>query len=90
MTINVATTPSSSWRTTDLPSRLREARERAQLTQRDVAAAVGATTVSVANWENGRHLPSPVFRRRLVEVLELELVVVKTAAIRLTVPTVQE
>ncbi len=37
---------------------VRRIREMAQLTQREVARAVGVTCATVADWEKGRHFPN--------------------------------
>ena len=41
-----------------LPGRLRAARAAARLNQRSVARVFGVTLNTIANWENGRSVPS--------------------------------
>lgn len=53
----------------DWGERLRAAREKAGLTQVDLALAVGVTQMSVSAYELGRRTPSDAARMRLAEAL---------------------
>ena len=48
---------------------LRELREDAFLTQRDLAQACGVTYQTISVWEHGHAMPSMKHRRKLAEVL---------------------
>lgn len=50
---------------------LKELRIRRMLTQKELAAAVGATYQSVQAWESGQSRPRPGAQRRLCEVLQV-------------------
>lgn len=39
------------------------------LTQVDLAKLLGVNEMSVVNWENDRHFPSPGYLRRIKEIL---------------------
>jgi transcriptional regulator with XRE-family HTH domain len=52
----------------ELAARLRAARERAGLSQRDVAERIGATQTMVCVWERGRYEPTLTALRRLAEI----------------------
>jgi putative transcriptional regulator len=54
----------------DIPSLVKELRERFELTQEKFAQKVGVTYSSVNNWENGKRIPLPFLVRRLVELKE--------------------
>lgn len=58
-----------SLRVKPLPERLREARERAMLTQVELARLLSVSPRSVQNWESGI-APQPKHRRALAEFLE--------------------
>lgn len=49
--------------------RLRDARERASLTQEALAERVGASRRSYIGWEQGHHSPNPRFVRALSDEL---------------------
>jgi DNA-binding XRE family transcriptional regulator len=48
---------------------LRELREDAFLTQRELAQACGVTYQTISEWERGQVMPSMKHRRKLAEVL---------------------
>jgi len=50
---------------------LRELREDAFLTQRELAQACGVAYQTVSEWEHGHAMPSMKHRRKLAEVLHL-------------------
>lgn len=52
--------------------KLRQARKRRGLTQRELAQAVDARHNSVSNWESGKNQPDPETIRRLCGVLEVD------------------
>ena len=52
------------------PEARRVLRERAGVTQQDVAAAVGVTREAVSQWEAGRRDPRPPRLARYLEVLD--------------------
>src|SRR5436853_708534 len=51
-------------------TRLREAREQADLTQAELAERIGAERRAVMGWEAGTHKPSAYSRRRVRKVLK--------------------
>ena len=51
--------------------RLQELRSEASLLERDVAAAVGCSTVAVYNWEAGRESPGPATLLNLARALDV-------------------
>jgi transcriptional regulator with XRE-family HTH domain len=51
-------------------NQLREARERAGLTQSDVARAIGVSPAAVSRWEAGKRRPSAATAARLGRLLE--------------------
>ena len=55
--------------TKTLPKSLREARERANITQDDLAEAIGLTRAAICHWEVGRAVPSGAARILLGQVL---------------------
>jgi len=57
----------------DFGQRLREARERAGLRREELAVKLGVSVYSIARWEQGRNKPLPEFRRRLKEILGVDL-----------------
>ncbi len=52
-----------------MPITLKELRERALLSQGELAKAVGVHRLTVVAWESGRTKPHPEQRRKLVEAL---------------------
>ena len=50
-------------------SRLRRVRERAGLTQAELAEACGVTTGAVCRWEKGEIRPTSIRARKLTEVI---------------------
>lgn len=58
-------------RTNATPNHLRALRDRASLTQQDIAEALQVDTGTVSRWERGLVHPHPAQRRRLAEVLEV-------------------
>ena len=63
---------------------LRELREDAFLTQRELAQACGVTYQTVSEWEHGHSMPSMKHRRKLAELLH-KMPSELNAAIRATV-----
>ena len=53
------------------PVARRQLRERAGLSQRDIAAGVGVSRESVSLWESGRRTPRPETALRYLELLDL-------------------
>ena len=53
--------------------RLREAREKAGLRREELAVKLGVSVYSIARWEQDRNKPLPEFRRRLREILGVDL-----------------
>lgn len=51
--------------------RLREARLATGASQVRLAQAIGVTQVDVSRWERGKHMPSPRYREKLAEALDL-------------------
>ncbi len=51
---------------------LREWRRRRFWTQRELAAQIPVSTVTVQRWEAGQNLPYPAQQRRLTEVLGVD------------------
>lgn len=49
--------------------RIREKRIRADMTQQELAKAVGVTVRTINNWEQGRFSPHAIFLKKLKEVL---------------------
>lgn len=54
--------------TQDLSNRIREARQRANLSQREMAALLGVSERTLQGWEYGV-IPQPRHRRRLAEFM---------------------
>ncbi len=52
---------------------LRDLRERALLSQTELAKAVGVNRQTVSSWEQGRKSPKAASRRKLVEALRCTL-----------------
>jgi transcriptional regulator with XRE-family HTH domain len=52
------------------PAARRQLRERAGLSQQDVAAALGVTREAVAQWESGRRSPRPTTAVEYVTLLD--------------------
>ena len=52
------------------PRARRRVRERAGLTQQDIAAALGVTRTAVSLWEAGDREPRPMHRARYLELLD--------------------
>jgi transcriptional regulator with XRE-family HTH domain len=52
----------------DIPSLVKELRERLHLTQEQFAQKVGVTYSTVNHWENGKRSPQPYLVRRLLEI----------------------
>lgn len=50
--------------------KLQRERERQNLSQEEVAAAIGATARSVSRWEQGESIPKPYYRVKLCELFE--------------------
>jgi HTH-type transcriptional regulator/antitoxin HipB len=59
----------------ELAERVREARERIQMTQAELAKRIGSTQPAIARLEAGGSTPSFDTLRRIAAALELELVV---------------
>ena len=57
--------------TAESGQRLREARHRRLLTQRDIAHRVGVTVTMATRWEKAIHRPSPEHLRQLADVLQV-------------------
>jgi len=57
--------------TMQLGARLREARKRAGLSQRNVAAALEVSAGAIAHWEAGNRVPPRATLRLLAEVLKV-------------------
>ncbi len=55
------------------PSRLRIARERRRISQKDLAAACDVSPQTLSNWESGETLPSQEHQEALAHVLEFPL-----------------
>ena len=52
----------------DIPSLVRQLRERMGMTQEQFAQAVGVTFSTVNQWENGRRRPQPFLVKRLIDM----------------------
>ena len=52
----------------DIPTLVKELRERLRLTQEQFAQRVGVTYSTVNHWENGKRSPQPYLVRRLLEI----------------------
>lgn len=52
-------------------TRLREARKNAHMTQKELAAEIGAKHNSVSNWENDQNMPDPDTIVRICETLNV-------------------
>lgn len=50
---------------------LRRAREYRNLTQTELAEAIGVTTVTISRWENGNSTPAPFYREKLSEFFQM-------------------
>jgi putative transcriptional regulator len=57
-------------RNEDIPTLIRELRQRLDLTQEQFAQKVGVTYSTVNHWENGKRAPQPFLVRRLLELKE--------------------
>lgn len=57
----------------DLPTRLRNARLRARLTQVDLAKQLRTTQGAISQWESGKTQPDLQNRIRLAEILKIPL-----------------
>ncbi len=53
----------------DIPSLVRELRERTGLTQEKFAAKLGVTFPTINRWENGRAKPSPLAMQKIEDML---------------------
>ena len=53
----------------DIPSLVRELRERTGLTQEKFAAKLGVTFPTINRWENGRARPSPLALKQIEDLL---------------------
>ena len=53
----------------DIPSLVRELRERTGLTQEKFAAKLGVTFPTINRWENGRAKPSPLAMQKIEDLL---------------------
>lgn len=56
----------------DFGDRLRDARKRKGLTQRQLADMIGAKHNSVSNWENGLNMPDPDLIQNLCWALDVD------------------
>jgi transcriptional regulator with XRE-family HTH domain len=56
-----------------LGERLRQVREAADLTQKDVALALGITQQTVSNWEDKESIPAAKYYERLADVLQVDM-----------------
>jgi DNA-binding transcriptional regulator YiaG len=56
----------------DIPALVKQLRERLHLTQEQFAQRVGVTYSTVNHWENGKRVPLPFLKKRLLE-MEREL-----------------
>lgn len=54
---------------TDIPTLVRELRERTGLTQEKFAAKLGVTFPTINRWENGRAKPSPLAMKQIEDLL---------------------
>jgi len=54
----------------DIPTLIKELRERLDLTQEQFAQKVGVTYSTVNHWENAKRVPLPFLVKRLVEMKE--------------------
>jgi DNA-binding transcriptional regulator YiaG len=54
----------------DIPTLIKELRERLHMTQEQFAQKVGVTYSTVNHWENGKRSPQPFLVRRLLELKE--------------------
>lgn len=52
----------------DIPSLVKDLRDRLHLTQEQFAQKVGVTYSTVNHWENGKRAPQPFLVRRLLEM----------------------
>ena len=57
----------------DFGNRLAALRKNANLTQNDIARAVGVTIQAVSKWENGRNFPDLAYLDDLASVLGVEI-----------------
>jgi transcriptional regulator with XRE-family HTH domain len=57
---------------TTFPARLKELRERAGLTQAELAAAVGTSQGNLSDWESGRREPNLSSLRALAAALKVK------------------
>lgn len=55
-------------RHTDIAVLVRELRDRLGLTQEQLAREIGVSFSTINMWENGKRVPQPFLRRRLVEM----------------------
>jgi len=54
----------------DIPTLVKQLRDRLRLTQEQFAQKVGVTYSTVNHWENGKRAPQPFLVRRLLELKE--------------------
>ena len=54
---------------TDIPSLVRELRQRTGLSQEKFAARLGVTFPTISRWENGRARPSPLALKQVEDLL---------------------
>ncbi len=54
----------------DIPTLVKELRERLHMTQEQFAQKVVVTYSTVNHWENGKRVPQPFLVRRLLELKE--------------------
>lgn len=54
----------------DIPSLVKDLRQRLHLTQEQFAQKVGVTYSTVNHWENGKRAPQPFLVHRLLELKE--------------------
>lgn len=55
----------------DIGIKIKEVRRRLRLTQETLAQRLGVSFTSVNRWENGQTQPSPLARRKIEELFEL-------------------
>jgi len=59
---------------------MKELREKAVMSQPEVASAVGVTPATVSRWESGKRMPRPAHIRRLAELFKVDPQVVRQVA----------
>src|SRR5437016_3147401 len=52
--------------------KLRQVREKKQLSQEELAEKIGTTAQNIIRWEKGKSSPQPHFRRKLCDVLGID------------------